>query len=106
TAFNFFKDSPDPPTTDGGYWKRKMDADYYPVASDPRYGDIVMLVKPDQTIIHSCVFLADDIVYTKNGANATVPWLLMTLPELLEAYSTEVAENQALHVEYYRSKKD
>jgi hypothetical protein len=96
--------APVPPTNDGSYWKRKLDTEYYPVISDPRFGDIAMLVKRDGTIIHSCVFIADNIVYTKNGASATVPWVLMALPELLEAYSAEVPSEQTLRVEYYRNK--
>jgi hypothetical protein len=103
TAFNFFKQVPDAPTNDGAYWKRKLDSEYYPLSADPRYGDLVMLVKPDGTIVHSCVFIADDIVYTKNGASPTVPWVLITIPELVEAYSTELPESQALRVSYYRS---
>jgi hypothetical protein len=50
------------PTTDGRYWKRKLDAEYYLVTSDPRYGDLAMLTTPKGTIIHACVFLADEIV--------------------------------------------
>jgi hypothetical protein len=104
TAFNFFKETPDLPTTDGSFWKRKLDSEYYPVTSDPRFGDMIMLVKPDGTIIHSCTFIADDVVYTKNGASATVPWALMTIPDLLEAYASELPEGQSLRVQTYRSK--
>ncbi len=104
TSFNFFKDIADPPTTDGSYWKRKLDLEYYPVLSDPRYGDLVMLVKPNGAITHSCVFLADNIVYTKNGANATVPWMLMTMPDLLDDYQSDMPEGETLRVNYYRNK--
>ena len=104
TSFNFFKNNPDPPTNDGSFWKHKLDTEYYPVATDPRYGDIAMLVRPNGVIIHSCVYLADDIVYTKNGANSTVPWTLMRIPDLLEAYAPEAADGETLRVEYYRNK--
>ena len=104
TSFNFFKETPDAPTNDGSYWKRKLDAEYYPVSSDPRYGDMIMLVKPDGTIIHACTFIADDVVYTKNGASATVPWALMTIPNLLEAYASELPEGQTIRVQTYRGK--
>ena len=40
-----------------------------------------MLFRPDGIIIHACTFLADNIVYTKNGANATVPWTLRSRGE-------------------------
>jgi hypothetical protein len=104
SSFNFFKEPPERPTTDGRYWKQKLETEYYPMNSDPRYGDLVMFTRPDGSIIHACVFLADDIVFTKNGANATVPWVLMRIPELLEAYSTEIPETQRLRVVYYRGK--
>lgn len=104
TAFNFFKETADGPTNDGAFWKRKLEMDYYPVASDPRYGDMIMLVKPDGTMIHACTFIADDVVYTKNGASATVPWVLMTIPDLLEAYASELPEGQTLRMQTYRSK--
>ena len=41
---------------------------YYKVAKPVAYGDIIMLVN-DQDIagIHVAVYLADDIVFTKNG---------------------------------------
>jgi hypothetical protein len=63
-----------------------------------------MLAKPDGTIIHSCTFIADDVVYTKNGASATVPWALMTIPDVLEAYGSELPAGQGLRVQTYRSK--
>ncbi|MDB6026429.1 MAG: hypothetical protein JWM68_2652, partial [Verrucomicrobiales bacterium] len=65
TSFNFFKDPPDGRFSDTKVVKEKLDSDYYPVFSDPRYGDLVFLTKPNGDIVHSAVFLADDIVYTK-----------------------------------------
>ena len=35
------------------------------------------------------VYLADDIVFTKNGNNATQPWMLMRLKDVLTDYSGE-----------------
>ena len=43
TAFNFFKDRPDPPTTNDAFWLAKLKTDYVPVAGQPRYGDILSL---------------------------------------------------------------
>jgi hypothetical protein len=55
-------------------------------------------------IIHSCVYLADNIVYSKNGANHTAPWLLATIPEVLSTYSAYIPTNETLKVLYYRNK--
>lgn len=104
SAFNFFKDPPEAPTNDGRHWRHKLDAEYYVVNSDPRYGDLVMLTRPNGTIVHACVFLADEIVYSKNGASSTVPWVITTIPELLSAYSTDLPENETLRAVFYRSR--
>src|SRR5206468_3314198 len=62
TSFNFFRDPPDNRYSDLKFLREKLDADYYPMFSDPRYGDLVFLTKPNGDIVHSAVFLADDVV--------------------------------------------
>jgi len=105
TSFNFFTETPNPPTNDGNFWKQKLDTEYYPVnPGDPRYGDLVMLVKKSGMILHSCVFIADNIVYTKNGAFPTAPWVLMTIPEVVDAYTAEIPETDSIKLSYYRRK--
>ena len=52
-----------------------------------RYGDILMFVdKQSGRAIHSCVHLADDIVYTKNGRNILSPWILAKLSDVVQLY--------------------
>gem|GEM_PF-335077 len=104
TSFNFFRDSPDARFTDVKFIRQKIDADYYPVFSDPRYGDLVFLTNPAGEIIHSAVYMADNVVYTKNGGHFSAPWLLMRLSNLVETYSTFVAADQQVKVLYYRNK--
>lgn len=104
TSFNFFKEQPEINYIDERVVKQKLDADYFPVFSDPRYGDLVFLVKQNGDIIHSCVFLADDIVYTKNGGHFTAPWMLAKIPDLVETYSAYIPSDQKLTVAYYRNK--
>ncbi len=104
TSFNFFRETPDPNLTDIKIVKAKLDADYYPVFSDPRYGDLVFLIKPSGEIVHSAVFLADDVVYTKNGGHFTAPWMLAKIPDLLDSYSTFADEAGLLKAMYYRNK--
>jgi hypothetical protein len=66
----------------------------------PTFGDIIMFTKPDGSIIHSCVFIADDIVYTKNGASPNAPWILMSLSDVVAFYPS----NEPLDIQYYRAK--
>jgi hypothetical protein len=104
TAMNFFRDPPDQRFTDSVVVLQTMQTDYYPVLSDPRYGDIVTLAKPDGNIIHMAVFIADNIVYTKNSGNFRDPFILMTLPDMLDHFSAQIPEDQSLRVQYFRNK--
>jgi len=104
TSFNFFRDPPEPIPQDGQFLRHKLDTEYYPVTSDPRYGDLVMVATAAGPIIHSCVYLADNIVYSKNGANHTAPWLLATIPEVLSTYAAYIPTNETLKVLYYRNR--
>lgn len=52
-----------------------------------RLGDILFLMdKQTGNAYHSCVFIADDIVYTKNGRSRVSPWVLMKLGAVRELY--------------------
>lgn len=104
TSFNFFKDPPEGRYEDPKVLKQKLDAEYYPVFSDPKYGDLVFLLRSNGDIVHSAVFIADNIVYTKNGGHFTAPWLLMTIPDVLDSYAAFVPPDESLTVMYYRNK--
>lgn len=104
TSFNFFQDVPDQQMSDPAHFMQKLKEDYIPAAGDPRYGDIALFSKPSGNIVHSAVYLADDILYTKNGATFTYPWMLETLPDLLKQYSFQVEPGEKLVVSYFRLK--
>ncbi|WP_395742557.1 hypothetical protein [Prosthecobacter sp.] len=104
TSFNFFQDSPEQQLSDPAYFTQKLKEDYTPAAGDPRYGDIAFFSTPSGGIVHSAVYLADDIFYTKNGATFTYPWMLETLSDLLKQYSFQVEPGEKLVVSYYRHK--
>jgi hypothetical protein len=72
--------------------------------SDFRYGDIIELVRENGDAIHSCVYIAGDVVYTKNSAQPTEPVMLMTLPDLLDTFSSLIPENETLKIIGYRNK--
>jgi len=101
TTFNFFRETPEPPAR-VRFWRDKLKNEYHPITDAPRYGDVLLLLKPDNTLIHSCVYLADDIVYTKNGGSPFAPWQLMTLADLLEFYSWDLPEHATLKLGWYR----
>lgn len=104
TTFNFFRAEPDPRNSEAAYIFQQLKQDYYPITSDPRFGDVVLFAKPDGSIIHSAVFVAGDVVFSKNGDTPIHPWMLATTSNLLEQYSFQVAPEEKLSVLYYRNK--
>lgn len=88
TAFNFNSDQPDEKFADADVIRKTMKERYRPVIGDPALGDIIMFTRPDGVVLHSCIYIADDIVFTKNGPGATVPWLLSRLSDVEAFYST------------------
>ena len=103
TAFNFFREPQDPHYGEIAYVAEKLVSDYYSVL-DPRYGDVVLFSKPNGVVVHAAVFLADNVVYTKNGPSIMHPWQFSTIPDLLEMYSFMVEPNEKLSIAYYRNK--
>jgi len=104
TSMNFFRDVPDNHLKESPIMAEKLKTDFFPVGSDPRYGDILLLVTPDNKAIHSAVFLADNIVYTKNGTGALNPWMLSTIDDLVDLYSFGLPPGKIVRLLYFRNK--
>lgn len=99
SAFNFFNDPPGDRYFDDNIWRRELQ-DKYQLVEQPTFGDLVFLTRPDGVPIHCAVFVADDVVFTKNGLNLRQPWKLMKLEDMLARYP----ENYPLRVAYFHLK--
>src|SRR5262249_14860838 len=86
TAMNFLNDKPDNRFMDPELATKVLDAEYDPVMS-PHFGDVVVLADEQNVPIHLANYIADDLVYTKNGAADGQPWMLMKLEALRDLYS-------------------
>jgi hypothetical protein len=86
TALNFFSDVADDSLADLGPATTRMHEAYTPVTS-PSFGDLVVLIDPSGTPMHAAVYLADDLVFTKNGGGQFHPWIYMKTPDLLDRYN-------------------
>ena len=104
TSLNFFSDPAETRPVDAASFMREIATDYFPISGDPTFGDIIILAKPDGEIVHSAVFIADEIVFTKNGATPIFPWMFSTVPDLLKQYSFLAPEGQQLTLRYFRNK--
>ena len=38
--------------------------------------------------MHACVFIADDVYYTKNGTDPNQPWVLMRMKDMMTQYAS------------------
>jgi hypothetical protein len=89
STMNFFNDTPDNRFADPAYTVQYLTSNFYRVAKPTLYGDVVLLLDEHGNAIHSAVYLAEDIVFTKNGNNYAQPWMLMRLSDLLLNYNGE-----------------
>lgn len=102
STFNFCNDTPDNRFNDPAFAVAYIQKNYYQIAAPSVYGDILLLMNDKQEIKHSATFLADDIVFTKNGNNYRQPWMLMRIPDLLATYPSM----PPMHAVYMRRKVD
>jgi len=64
------------------------------------FGDLIMLMDERRQLVHLGVYVADDVVLTKNGVEDLQPWVLMKFPEMRALYTQE----RALDLLGYRRK--
>lgn len=100
TSMNFFNDTPDGRFDDIDYLKVVLQRDYTEIKGPPAMGDLLVLSRTDGEVVHSCTYIAEDIVFTKNGQSHSNPWTLTTLPDLQAFYP----ESPPLTVRAFRQK--
>lgn len=84
TALNFFHEVPNDAFATDEYPGINL-KEYQPVEGNPRFGDLVVF-RQGTKHFHSAIYIADDLVYTKNGAKLSRPWMLMRLKDLMHYY--------------------
>lgn len=90
TSIQFFKRSPSSRYLDPLLLKHHLTSDFEQVEGPATYGDIVcMFNNEDDSFAHSYVHIADDIVFTKNGASFARPFVLTTRNDMLSVYLDE-----------------
>jgi hypothetical protein len=103
SSLNFFRDPPENRLDQDAYMVDTIRRDYFPV-TEPRFGDVLVLTNPAGQGIHSAVYIADDVYYTKNGPGSIDPWQLATHAQLIGQYSFGLGPNEQLTLHYFRGK--
>ncbi len=88
SSANFFNEEPDPRFLDKNFLTTTLLNKYHPIFFDPMLGDVVLFFR-DNIPIHSAVFIADDIVFTKNGNRAVWPWQFMHLQDVQDYFQSD-----------------
>ncbi len=99
TAMNFFSEQPDDRFGDVRVVARALEEQYRQIQGSLGLGDVVVFLD-GQTVIHSAVFIAADVLFTKNGRGSQHPWMLMTLENMQDYYPRQ----KRLQPRYYRRK--
>lgn len=86
TALNFFNEPADTNLLGFDYAKETLASKYDRVEGIPALGDVILFLDESGKSRHSSVFLVGDFVFTKNGVNASAPWVIMRLNEVAHIY--------------------
>jgi hypothetical protein len=86
SALNFFSEAPRPYYLDSRPAYVLLTQDYETIEAPAELGDLVCILDARGDYIHSCVFVAGGVVFTKNGANLNAPWILQRLSETRAIY--------------------
>jgi len=86
SSLNFFQPKPDNRFLDTVFALKTLKEDYFIVENDFELGDIVAFLDEQGNIFHAAVYIADDLVFSKNGFSAMAPWTLTSINDLKGYY--------------------
>jgi hypothetical protein len=101
TALNFFNKYADNRFFDKTQSRQALQNDYALVTDSPSYGDLITLVNGSGDAVHVAVYIAEDIVFTKNGVNILQPWVLMRMDDMMSYFPSP----EPLRVAIFRKKE-
>lgn len=97
TALNFFSDEPDDRYLDVTTALNTLKNDYYLVEDQFQLGDIAAFLDEEGDIFHVVVYLADDLVFSKNGTTPMSPWTIMSVDDVKGYYRSRSAHPRLIY---------
>ncbi|MEY2427174.1 MAG: hypothetical protein QOJ40_59 [Verrucomicrobiota bacterium] len=88
TSLNFFNETMNTNLFDLACREKYFNSEYAAIKDEPSFGDLVTLLDSENQAIHTCVYIADNFVFTKNGVSDAQPWILMKMSDMLGMYSS------------------
>jgi hypothetical protein len=87
TSLNFFNYNAQPYLLDSRLATTAVLERFNPVDAPYKFGDILFFLDAKRgDAFHSCVYIADDVVFTKNGRNVLSPWIFARLEDVKRVY--------------------
>jgi len=86
TSLNFFNIEPDDRFLDVDYSFETLKRDHRVVTERFALGDIITLEDQEGVVFHAAVYIADELVLTKNGTSPVAPWAIMSVDDLKGYY--------------------
>jgi hypothetical protein len=87
TTFNFFSFHPQNIFLDLRLAANRLLEGYDKVSPPYKYGDALVFLNTAGDAIHSCTYLCDDLVFTKNGETVSAPWIIAQLEDVRRLYA-------------------
>jgi hypothetical protein len=86
-AMNFFEESKNDKFLNLQEIALELESHYVNVEKPEKFGDIIMFTPDGNDVLHSCVYLAADMVFTKNGMGVHQPYTIASLQEVASIYA-------------------
>jgi hypothetical protein len=86
SSLNFFRTEPDDKFLDVETALTSLREDYHIVEHGYQLGDIIGFLNSQGNLFHVAVYVADDLVFTKNGTSPVSPWTIMPLQRVKDYY--------------------
>jgi hypothetical protein len=87
TALNFFNTVPNDAYLDVDVALQHLKKDYYIIHDGFQLGDIVAYSDTDGNLFHVAVYLADGLVFGKNGSSVLAPWSILPMERIKGHYA-------------------
>ena len=85
TSLNFFNPTPRDYYRSTSLAAIQLTQAYNQVSAPYQFGDVLCYTDNGEGL-HTCVYIADNIVLTKNGENILAPWVLLTIEDVSKIY--------------------
>lgn len=97
TSLNFFAGEPDDKYLDVHTSLETLRREYTIIQSDYQLGDILGMVDEEGNLFHAAVYIADDLVFTKNGTSPIAPWTIMPIQHLRDYYRLQSEDPRVIY---------